>query len=615
MSGFFGIIRQDGELVEERFLARIVEALSFRGPDGQNTWTRSNVGGCFTFMRTGPARQASQQPVSWMDRYWLWGDVRLDGRPELQGQLRDMGFAAESEPTSEELLLRAWAAWGEGCLERLIGDFSFALWDAEEKSLWCARDFVGPRPFFYGRAGGIFCFSNTLEILRKVPGISDALDEEFLGDFLTEGWNVEPSRTVYRDIRRLPAGHTMKFGGGRLEVRRFRKLPIEEPLQLKRKEEYLEAYLDLLNTAVNDRLPESATALYLSGGLDSSLVCAIAARIAEQRGQKENLRAYTLSWEGFFNDPEPKFASITSNYLNITHEILTDADRMPFEEAETDEGRVPEPDQEIFFARERRHSQRIASHSKVVLAGDGGDDILNGQGWPYLVHLWERGEWREIGRQYGGYLWTHRRLPPMRGGFRKKLTSLWKTMDPFGGYPEWLNDEFAARINLRQRWLERRKRKKTLEHPLHPLAYEGLHGGYWAEVLETEDAGWNRVNLETRAPLLDLRILRFLLRLPPVPWCINKELCRRAMKDFLPRAVLERPKSPLAADPLKACAEKEEWVSRLPQDAPGSLKRFVNWHKWCETFYRSKGSLSWIILRPVSLLYWLKAVENGKRIK
>lgn len=615
MSGFFGIIRQDGRPVDGRFLTRIVQALSFRGPDGQNTWTRFNVGACFTFMRTGPARQASRQPVTWEDRYWLWGDVRLDGREELQGQLSDIGFAAESESTNEELLLRAWAAWGESCLERVIGDFSFALWDCKEKGLWCARDFVGARPFFYGCVGQILCFSNTLEILRQVPDISGELDEEFLGDFLVEGWNVEPARTVYRDIRRLPAGHAMKFSDGRLEVRRFRKLPIEETLQLKRKEEYLEAYIDLLKTAVNDRLPKSATSLYLSGGLDSSSVCAIAAKIAEQRSQKEKLTAYTLSWEGFFDDPEPKFATITSNYLGIIHEVLTETELLPFHGAETEEGRIPEPDQEIFFARERRHSQRIASHSNVVLAGDGGDNILTGQGWPYLVHLWERGEWREIGRQYGGYFWTHKRLPPMRGGFRKRLTRLWITEDPFVGYPEWLNDEFTARINLRQRWLELRNRKRNPEHPLHPVAYEALHSGYWAEVLEMEDAGWNRVNLETRAPLLDLRILRFLLRLPPVPWCIDKELCRKAMKDWLPGVVLERPKSPLAADPLKACAEGGGWISRLPQAAPESLKKFVNWHKWCETFYRSKGSLNWLILRPVSLLYWLKAVENGKRIK
>jgi asparagine synthase (glutamine-hydrolysing) len=615
MSGFFGIVRQDGKPIEERFLERVAEEFSFRGPDGKGVWTQASVGGCFAWMRTGPARQSSQQPVIWEDRYWLWGDLRLDGRHELQKQLTKNHRAVEADATSEELLLRAWAEWGDGSLDRVIGDFSFALWDAKEESLWCARDFVGARPFYYAQARGVFCFSNTLEILRSVPEVSGELDEAFLGDFLLEGWNIEQARTVYRDIRRLAAGHVLRFSKGAVEVRRFRKLPIEEPLQFKYAEDYLEAYRDLLKVTVNDRLPEGATALYLSGGLDSSAVCAVAKQIASQRNQTEKLKAFTVSWELFFEDPEPAFAKVTAQHIDIAHEVLQETELTPFEGAETEEGRIPEPNQEVFFTRERRQFQSIAAHSNVVLAGDGGDDILTGQGWPYLVHLWRTGDWKEIAREFGGYFWTHKRIPPLRGGFRSKLGRLLKTQDSFAGYPEWLNDDFAARANLRQRWLELKNRKNSQEHPLHPEAYEALHEGYWAGVLETEDAGWNRVRLETRAPLLDLRMVTFLLRLPPVPWCVNKELCRKAMRGALPSAVVERPKTPLRKDPLEVCAGRQEWISRLPREAPEGLEKFVNWGKWCETFYHSKGSLSWISLRPVSLLHWLKAVEKRKGFK
>src|ERR1700752_2824423 len=234
MSGFFGMVREDGNPVEKRFLEGIADQLNFRGPDGTSLWARSNVGGCFTLMRTGPANQAPQQPVVWEDRFCLWGDLRLDGRRELLGQIAGKEPAIDVDATSEELLLRAWARWGGGCLDRVIGDFSFALWDANEGSLWCARAFVGARPFYYAHVGGVFCFSNTLPILRSVPEISGELDEVFVGDFLLEGWNPEPARTVYRDIRRLPARHVQRFSKGGVEVRRFRKLPIDEPLKLKR---------------------------------------------------------------------------------------------------------------------------------------------------------------------------------------------------------------------------------------------------------------------------------------------------------------------------------------------------------------------------------------------
>jgi asparagine synthase (glutamine-hydrolysing) len=612
MSGFFGMVREDGKPVEERFLVEIAEQLSFRGPDGRSVWTRANVGGCFTWMRTGPASQASQQPVVWENRFYLWGDLRLDGRRELWRLLGGSELTEELGATSEELLLRAWARWGESCLERVIGDFSFALWDAKEGSLWCARDFIGARPLYYAHAGGVFCFSNTLAILRSVPQISGALDEVFLGDFLLEGWNGEPARTVYRDIRRVPAGHLLRFTKDGVEVRRFRKLPIEEPLRLERAEEYVEAYLGLLKSAVNDRLPQGETALYLSGGLDSGSVCAVAAQIADERGQKEKLRAFTVSWEPFFKDPEPVFAEITKEYISVASEVLQEAELTPFEGAEAEAGRIPEPSLELVFLRDRRWHQKVAAYSNVVLAGDGGDEILTGQAWPYLVYLWRRGEWKEIAREFGGYFLMHGRIPPLRGGFRRRLGRLLKREDPFSGYPDWLNPEFAARAKLRQRWMELRNRKNSPVHPVHPQAYAALHGGYWADVLETEDAGWSGVRLETRAPLLDLRMLTFLLRLPPVPWCMNKELCRRAMRDRLPKGVVERPKTPLRRDPLEVCGEGREWASNLPKVAPACLEEFVNWDKWCETFNHPKGSLSWGILRPVSLLHWLKAVEKKK---
>ena len=615
MSGFFGMLRQDGKPVEERLLEGIAERMSFRGPDGKNVWARANVGGCFALMRTGPGSQAPQQPVIWEDRFYLWGDIRLDGRRELWRQLAGDDGAEGASANSEQLFLRAWAKWGEGCLERVIGDFSLALWDAREGSLWCARDFVGARPFYYAHVGGVFCFSNTLEILRCVPEVSGELDESFLGDFLLGGWSAEPTRTVYRDIRRLAAGHVLKFSKDGVEVRRFRKLPIEEPLQMKRAEEYLEAYLELLKSAVNDRLPDRETSLYLSGGLDSSSVCAVAAQIAGQRGRKEKLKAFTVSMESFFEDPEPAFAKLTARHLGLSHEIIAETQLIPFEGAETEEGRMPEPNEEVFFARGRRDYQRIAGHSNVVLSGDGGDDILTGQAWPYLVQLWGRRDWGELAQKFGGYFWTHKRVPPLRGGFRGKLSRLLKSGDPFDGYPEWLNPEFEAQENLRRRWLELRSAKKSQEHPLHPAAYDGLHEGYWAEVLETEDAGWNRVRLETRAPLLDIRVLSFLLRLPPVPWCVNKELCRKAMKNVLPTPVVERPKTPLRKDPLEVCSNQRGWISELPKEAPKGLIKFVNWDKWCETLQYSKGSLNTGRLRPASLLHWLKAVENRNEIQ
>jgi asparagine synthase (glutamine-hydrolysing) len=611
VSGFFGILRQDGEPVSPQLLEIVSEKMSFRAPDGQNIWLQGNFGSCFAYMRTGPAKQAAQQPVTWCNRLWLWGDIRLDGREELWAQATGNDAIEAADSSDEELVLRAWAKWGADSLERLMGDFSFALWDSQESALWCARDFIGPRPFFYAHVGGVFCFSNTLQIMRAVPEVSGGLDECFIADFLLDGWSLDLWSTVYRDIKRVPAGHLLKLTGNDITLNRFRKLPIEEPLRLRRAEEYVECYRDLLHKAVKDRLPGEATSLYLSGGLDSGVVCAVASQIAAERGQQEKLRAFTRSWNAYFPDPEPALAKMTARHLGLAQITLEEGTTQLFAGRSYELGELPpEPDDEIPFARTRSDLLSVAAHSNVVLSGEGGDEILEGQSWPSLVNLWKRRQWQEIIRDFGGYLWRHKRLPPLRAGIRSTLLGFVKREDPLDSYPEWLNEDFSRRLNLKQRWLQLRASPQMKEHSWHPIGYGILHSGICARALEPDDAGWTHVNLENRAPFFDLRVLKFLLRLPPVPWCMNKELSRRAMEGILPATILSRPKTPLTRNPVETASENQQWMRHLPQAGPPQLETFVNWEKWCETLFDSKGSLKASILRPAILFFWLKAVES-----
>jgi asparagine synthase (glutamine-hydrolysing) len=232
----------------------------------------------------------------------------------------------------------------------------------------------------------------------------------------------------------------------------------------------------------------------------------------------------------------------------------------------------PEPSDDVFFARLRRNEEKIAAHPNVVLSGEGGDEVLTGQSWPYLVYLWEGRRWKDIVHDFGGYVSTHGSIPPLRAGILTTVRRFIKSEDPFRAYPPWLNEDFARKHNLRQRWLELKDSRRTSEHPLHPIAYELLHSGICALALELEDAGWQRVNLENRASMLDVRMLTFLLRLPPVPWCMKKELCRRAMKGVLPQRVLSRPKTPFPGDLLEACRGQRDWIARLPRTAPGPVE-------------------------------------------
>ena len=608
MSGFFGILRPDGAPPDQRWLSHLAAKLSYRGPDGTNIWTQDGWGCSFSFLQTDPGRHAARQPVTLDGRFFLLGHVRLDGRNDLLHRLSESLRTLAHDPTDEELMLLAWQQWGESSLQQLLGDFSFALWDARERRLRCARDFIGGHPFFYAYVAGVFCFSNTLKILHEIREISREFDELFLADFLLDGLSIDFTRTVYRDIQRLTPGHLLKFDGGDVVVERFLRMPIEDPLQFRHPEECVEAYRELLQQSVRDRMPDAAVSLYLSGGLDSGTVCATATQFALQCGQLERLKAFTFGWRPLFDDPEPEFAALTAKHLGLAHEVLDDATFVPFEPFESGADATPEPDSEVFLARARRLSQRVASHARVVLSGDGGDNVMTDQAWPYFLFLKKRGDWSTIVRTFGGFFLNHGKLPPLRGGFRTRLRSLLTGSGEWAGYPTWIDGEFERRLQLKDRW-QQRKFAPVYKHPIHPKAYAGFHGAFWAGVLESEDAALIGVPLETRTPLLDLRILRFLLRLPAVPWCVNKELLRKAMKGHLPDAVLLRPKTVLRMDPLEACQKKLAWTPATIRPPRGILP-YVNWSKYIETLEQLKGSLSWGVLCPMSLAHWLKDVEN-----
>jgi asparagine synthase (glutamine-hydrolysing) len=542
---------------------------------------------------------------------WLLGDVRLDGRDDLRRKLEQHGEAIAADVTDEELVLRAWRLWGEEGIAELIGDYAFALWDAEARCLRCWRDLMGARPFFYAHAGGWLHFSNTLDAVRCARAISPELDLHFIGDFLLEGWCPDPARTAFRDISRLPSGHALSYSTSGVHLRRFTSLAIEEPLWLKRRELYVEQFRELLEHAVRARLPCGPAAILMSGGLDSTSVAAVATATAKRKGLPQALRAYTVDYRPLFADREGALASRAAQFLGIPVEVMPGANYLPFAGWDEYKMPLPEPLHEPFQLIYLDQVRCIGKHTTVVLTGYGGDSILTGQAWPYLLYLLRRLRFLRIGTAFGGYVLRHRRFPPLRGGFRTKFRQWISHEDPMAEYPKWLAQPFENHLKLADRWRER-QRSCEFQHPLHPNACAALSGSFWPNLLESEDSAWNDAAVESRAPLLDLRILRFLLRVPPVPWCVHKELLRQAVRGLLPDEIRLRPKTPLQGDPLLIQVKNRRW-SQVPLPAPTeTIRKFVDWEKLSAVLESKSVSSLWVDLQPLSLLHWLKSIENKK---
>ena len=617
MSGYAGIVRPgSGEADtndDARRIKKMAEAIAYRGPDAQNIWSHHDVHFCFSLLKTGPAPQSKTQPCSPDGRVWLLGDVRLDGREELFRRLEQSGEKVEQTISDEELLVHLFQIFGEAGVAALDGDFSFVLWDSRKKKLSGFRDLTGGKGLFYCASRGALSFSNTLDALRAAPGFDGTLDENFLGDYLLASWCPDPGRTVYKQIRRLPPGHALEFSAEGLKVRRVVQLPIEEVIRYGSGEEYVEHYREILHLAVKDRLANGTNVVFMSGGLDSTTVAAEANRTRTKRIGDGTVCAQTVDYKPLFDDKEGEEAQRVADYLRIPFEVLHGGHYEPFSGWDAPDFPMPEPRHEPLLAFHLEQHRRAAAVARVALSGDGGDDVLAAHAWPYLRYSLRQGNIVEAVAAIAGHVWNTRKLPVLGLGIRSRIASRLRPGRKPEKFPEWINEDFEKRLKLRERFKELQKKTES-EHPTHPGPYAMLTGPFWPNVLEGEDAAWSGAALETRAPLLDRRMVRYLLRLPAVPWCMDKQLVRRAMKGELPKETLERRKSPLAQDPFELHIFEKKW-SPLPLLENAWIKEMVDIRRLETCLELNSREAFNENLRPVSLGRWLKSVEMKRGIQ
>ena len=207
----------------------------------------------------------------------ITADVRLDNRDAL---LDALGLADRRDSTGDaELILIAYLEWGEQCLDRLLGDFAFAIWDPRKQQLFCARDHFGLRPFYYHHAPGKrFLFASDARAILVLPQVPYRINEGRVADFLVPQlqW-IDYTSTFYEGVYRLPPGHKATITLTRLEVVEYWKSePVPEASPMS-DEDYAEGLLEVLTQAVESRLraPAGAVGSMLSGGMDSGSVVAI----------------------------------------------------------------------------------------------------------------------------------------------------------------------------------------------------------------------------------------------------------------------------------------------------------------------------------------------------
>jgi asparagine synthase (glutamine-hydrolysing) len=515
MCGIVGLISQSG-FPNRPPLTPALNAISHRGPDDAGEWWSGD--GCVGLGHRRLAiidlSPAGHQPMEDASRQLcIVFNGEIYNFAELRAELTAKGHCFRSQ-SDTEVILAAYREWGTDCLSRLNGMFAFALYDSRKRQVFMARDRAGEKPLFYGWANGVLRFASEIKALLADPALPRCVDREALDCYLAMGF-VPGRSCLLRNIEKLPPAHALVFGldTGQLRLWRYWELPEMDTVVENGKADET-ALLHELEALLEDSVRRQLVAdvpvgVLLSGGVDSSLVTAMAVRAAP------NVKTFTIRFPGHRQHDETEHARLIARHFGTEHVELEAAestvDLLPllarqFDEPIVDSSMIP-----TYMV-----SRLVRGHCTVALGGDGGDELFGGY------------------EHYSRLLWMRQRLGHVPRCLRLPVAKAAEAWLPVGfkgrNWLQGLGADWASSLPLIACYYDRSVRRRLMvgngpwelvaesvrerripqEADLLQRATRMDFESYLAEdILVKVDRASMLNSLEVRAPLLDYRLVEF----------------------------------------------------------------------------------------------------------
>jgi asparagine synthase (glutamine-hydrolysing) len=550
MSGIAALCCRDGRPVDRALIQRMTDAQAHRGQDGAGCWTNGPVGLGHRSLHTTPESVHERQPLADdAARLCVVLDGRIDNRADLRAALKDKGAPVRAD-TDAELVLRAYAVWGEDCPRYLIGDFAFALWDGRRRSLFCARDFLGIKPFYYHADGRTFRCASELPALFEDRDVGQEPNEGLIGEYLASAVTHQ-TETLYRGVFRLAPGHALVAGTDGIRITRYWNGSPGTEIRYGTDAEYAEHFLEIFREAVRCRLRSlGPVGAELSGGLDSSsVVGAVQSLYHTGHAVDAGFETFSLVFPGLACDESVYIRDVAAFWglkSNLLESRETDS-RAPIREALSTRGVPGYPNSTMSYSV---YAAARAKGFQVLLSGSGGDDWLTGS----LQHSADLLR----GFRLGALIRRSRLESQMPSVILPPLpllrTALWPLLPLSArrvvrrllgrtGIPRWMNPAFARKIRLADR-LRAQQGPQGFPTYAQDDIYRAGTSGWQSQCTELADLALSRVGLEIRHPFLDSRVVGFGLAVPEGQRWRGEEtkfVLRQAMRGLMPETVRRRP--------------------------------------------------------------------------
>jgi asparagine synthase (glutamine-hydrolysing) len=621
MSSLGGIHNLNGAPIDNRVLSALGDALAVHGPDGGHEVCSTSVGIAYRGFHTNQESRLEKQPFISRNKHILAWDGRLDNRDELTSELR---HSLEDDRTDVAIVMEAYLEWGVDFLRKLIGDFSLSLWNPYERKLLLARDPVGTRPLYYHINRNRIIWSSELAPLVDLAGIQLEVDDEYIAGFLAN--EPDPWLTPYRNIFAITPGYALTVQDGQAQNRRFWGLHPDREILYASDAQYEEHFRYLFCEAVRCRLRgEGRVWAELSGGLDSSSIVCVADQLIKN-GETQTRKLATVS-QVFDESP-------TSDERKFIH-CIEEQRGKPGHHLREDDYRLlipPAADRSLFrtlnpllFASEYHRGLCEAmhkDHARVLLSGQGGDEMLGGNRDPSpgLADLLFEGRLLELNRSlkvwsaelrkpYLKLLWQSAVVPILP----PKLHTFFKQRSGVKA-PAWFCDQFAKEMCLHERMLS----VNDIFGCRLPSSRDQAIG--FISVVRSVARGHRRQfgDIEVSYPYLHLPLVEFLQAIPfdqRVRPGQTRSLMRRSLRGVLPDKIAERKGKGNPSEVIcRAFMRERPWLHRLFTDARVCLSGYVDARELKAELERTcHGCPTHAVplLRVIALEFWLRTLEQS----
>ena len=557
MCGICGIFFSDRDSrVQSDALGRMNRSIAHRGPDDEGYFIEENVGLAMRRLSIIDVKTGHQPLANENQDIWIVYNGEIYNHAELRPGLEAKGHRYRTH-SDTETIVHLYEEYGRECVKHLRGMFAFVIWDRRRRLLFAARDRLGIKPLYYRWDGKAFLFGSEIKAILAFPGVEAEFNRSTLAEYLAFGYITGPE-TMFAGIRKLMPGHTLELSeSGEPRIDRYWDITVEVDRDPQPQKYYVQTYREKLEAAVGSHLMSDVPlGMFLSGGLDSSAVAALATKI---RGGP--IQTFAVGYEESAFSELSYAQEVARHNRSDHHEVRVSCqdffENLPRLIWHEDEPIVWPSSVSLYFVA-RLARERVT----VVLTGEGSDETLGG----YTRYAWTLLNAR-VDNAYRAVTTDGMRLlmrkairgAPLTASLHRKLEHTFLVRDG-NSWPSFYYDNFFSAFSAAEQaelltpgalaaagdayagsmgaW------ERSRGDLLHRLLYADINS-YLIELLMKQDQMSMAASVESRVPFLDHELVEFTARIPPqysIRGLAGKFVLKEAVEDLLPRSIIYRKK-------------------------------------------------------------------------